>query len=110
EFARIEELEDGDLVPRRREVADLLLQFVDRGEQVREEDDEAALADQLVQTLHRRAEVGALAEGRLFELEENLPQLPRPVPRGKVAADAAVEGGQPYRVLLPHQEVGERRG
>ena len=110
ELAGVEELEDGDLVTSRREVADLFFEFLDRGEEVGEEDDEAAFADQVVESLHGRSEIGAFAGGGLFELEEDLPQLPRPIASGEVAVDAAIEGGETDRVLLAHQEIGEGGG
>ena len=70
------------------EPAELLLQFVNGREQVGDQEEQTALAHEFRHAAQRLAEIRGAAFGFFFQREHELAEMPVPVSRGQIIADA----------------------
>jgi hypothetical protein len=106
----IEDLEDGQFMTGGGEGGEVGFELIDGGEEIGDQHDATAAAEEFGGPLERGAELGVIATGRLVEGEEEAAEVTGAMAGGEQFADGGVEGEKAGGIALAVEEIGEGRG
>ena len=108
DLSAIHEVEEHEVVPHRTEEGELLFQVLDGGEEIGDEADHAAFAQQIGELADGEIERGACGLGGAFQLGDEASQMAGTIARRHVFLDSIGKRGQTGCIALLHEEGGER--
>ena len=100
-------MKDDDFVAARGEGGQFDFKPFDGSEEIGDQYNKAAFANDFNDTFERRCEISRAANGRLFQGEHEMPQVAGAVARRQIFANLFVECQQPHGIALQIKEIGE---